>query len=127
MKLEQAVKCMAALAQESRLRVFRLLVEIGEEGLPAGSIGEQMKLPAATASFHLKELTNAGLIQQKRDGRSLIYSINPDAIGELLGYLVEDCCKGRPDLCQPMIENIQCCAPKKKPLAASKKTRGKKP
>lgn len=99
MELEQAVKGLAALAQESRLRVFRLLVEAGGQGLAAGVISEQLGLPPATTSFHLKELANAGLIQSTRDGRSLIYSINADAIGELLGYLVQDCCKGRPELC----------------------------
>lgn len=127
MEIEQAVKCMAALAQESRLRVFRLLIEVGEDGLAAGSIGEHLELPAATTSFHLKELTSSGLIQQTRKGRSLIYSIRPDAIGELLGYLVEDCCQGRPELCRPMIETLQCCEPKQKNRAPkNKKTRTKK-
>lgn len=97
----QAVKALSALAQESRLNAFRLLVKAGEGGLPAGEIAEDLEVPPATLSFHLKELVAAGLIEQQRDGRSIIYSINAQAIGSLMDFLMHDCCQGRPELCQP--------------------------
>lgn len=101
MEIQQAVKALAALAQETRLSVFRALVEAGQEGMAAGEIAEQLDVPAATLSFHLKELAATGLIAQTRDGRSLIYSLQPDVMNELLQFLMEDCCQGRPELCQP--------------------------
>lgn len=101
MEIRQAVKTLAALAQETRLSVFRALVEVGPEGLAAGQLAERMAVPAATLSFHLKELVATGLIAQTRDGRSLIYSLRPDGIQELLRFLMEDCCQGQPELCQP--------------------------
>ena len=98
---DQAVKALGALAQESRLNAFRLLVRAGEEGLPAGEIAEELQIAPATLSFHLKELVAAGLLEQQRDGRSIIYFINARAIGSLMGFLIHDCCQGRPELCQP--------------------------
>lgn len=98
---DQVVKALGALAQESRLNAFRLLVTAGEEGMPAGEIAEQLGTPPATLSFHLKELSAAGLIERNREGRSIIYSINTDAIGGLMDFLMRDCCQGRPELCQP--------------------------
>lgn len=100
METQQAVAALTALAQESRLAIFRLLVRAGEEGVPAGQIAEELSLPAATTSFHLKELTHAGLIASSREGRSLIYSIQSGTINQLLAFLVQDCCQGRPELCQ---------------------------
>ena len=108
MEISQAVKAMSALAQESRLEVFRLLVTCGEEGMPAGQIAEHLGIPAATLSFHLKELHNAGLIDQQRDGRSLIYRLNVDEMRRLFAYLMEDCCQGRPELCQPDYQQGGC-------------------
>ena len=101
METRQAVKALAALAQETRLSVFRVLVEAGEEGMSAGELAQQLEVPAATLSFHLKELAATELIAQSRDGRSLIYSLRPDVMNELLRFLMEDCCQGRPELCQP--------------------------
>lgn len=101
MKTQQAVKAMSALAHDSRLEVFRLLVGCGHDGLPAGQIAERLGVPNATLSFHLKELLNAGLVDQRRDGRSIIYSFNVEAMRALLAYLTEDCCQGRPELCDP--------------------------
>lgn len=95
----QAVRALASLAHESRLRVFRLLAKQGEEGLPAGKIAEVLELPAATLSFHLKELLNAELVTDRREGRSVIYSINACHTKCLFNFLLEDCCGGRPDLC----------------------------
>jgi DNA-binding transcriptional ArsR family regulator len=85
---------LAALAQESRLDIFRLLVEAGTAGLAAGRIGERLALPAATLSFHLNQLRQAGLITFQRQGRSLIYAAEYPAMNALLAYLTENCCQG---------------------------------
>jgi ArsR family transcriptional regulator len=90
---------LTALSQETRLDIFRLLVQAGEGGMPAGKIGEQLGLPSATLAFHLKELKHAGLIIFLRDGRSLIYSAVYPAMNGLLGYLTENCCQGNPAAC----------------------------
>jgi len=109
MEINQAVRALAALAQESRLETFRLLVRAGTDGVPAGKIAEELGVPAATMSFHLKELTNAGLIEQRREGRSIIYSLRVEAMQSLLAFLVEDCCQGQPQLCEPAFALINCC------------------
>ena len=117
MEIQQAVKGLAALAQESRLNVFRLLVEAGAEGLSAGEISERLEISPATMSFHLKELSSTGLIAPIRQGRSLIYSLQPDVMNELLQFLMQDCCQGRPELCQPdWSKDDSCCdkSPKKR-------------
>ena len=92
-KLE-AVAALAALAQDTRLDVFRLLVRAGPEGLPAGRIGERLGLPSATLSFHLNQLRHAGLVTFQREGRSLIYAAEYAAMNALLAYLTENCCRG---------------------------------
>lgn len=94
MEEESIVKSLAALAQSSRLRVFRALVVAGQEGLTPGALGEVLDLPATSLSFHLKELTNAGLTSQERQGRRLIYRASFDHMNALLGYLTENCCQG---------------------------------
>ncbi len=99
MEVKTAVVALTALAQESRLRVFRLLVPAGAGGLAAGEIAEKLDIPAATLTFHLKELSHAGLIESKRDGRSIRYSLRVERMRELLTYLAEDCCHGHPELC----------------------------
>ncbi|MGH8715009.1 MAG: ArsR/SmtB family transcription factor [Casimicrobiaceae bacterium] len=91
------VGALAALAQESRLRIFRLLVEQGPRGLPAGEIGRTLGLAPATLSFHLKELAAARLVSARQDGRFIHYATDFSAMRELLAYLVENCCRGRPD------------------------------
>lgn len=93
METIDAVTRLAALAQESRLQVFRRLVEAGPDGLAAGDISFDLNIPAPTLSFHLKDLRLAGLVNSQRDGRSIIYSANYKAINEVLGYLKENCCK----------------------------------
>jgi DNA-binding transcriptional ArsR family regulator len=89
-----AVAKLGALAQESRLAVFRLLVEAGRAGLPAGAIGDRLGLPGPTLSFHLAQLKQAGLIACRREGRSLIYAADYAAMNALLAFLTENCCAG---------------------------------
>ncbi|MBS0501003.1 MAG: helix-turn-helix transcriptional regulator [Proteobacteria bacterium] len=90
----QVVRSLAALAQEARLRAFRALVVAGPEGLTPGALAEQLGIAANTLSFHLKELTNAELITQERQGRNLVYRASFDAMNALLGYLTDNCCQG---------------------------------
>jgi ArsR family transcriptional regulator len=99
MEKADAVAALAALAQDSRLDIFRLLVQAGPDGLPAGRIGERLGLPAATLSFHLNQLRQAGLVTFRRDGRSLIYSAEYAAMNDLLAYLTENCCQGDTAAC----------------------------
>lgn len=109
MEEQAAVKALAALAHPARLQLFRLLVVAGQQGLTPGAMAEQLAVPAATMSFHLKELTNAGLIGQQRDGRYLIYRAAFEQMNALLGYLTENCCQG--EACLPTLEatNASCC------------------
>lgn len=89
-----ALVALAALAQESRLDIFRLLVQVGTDGLPAGRIAERLGLPSATLSFHLNHLKQAGLVTCRRESRSLIYAAAYPAMNGLLAYLTENCCQG---------------------------------
>jgi ArsR family transcriptional regulator, arsenate/arsenite/antimonite-responsive transcriptional repressor len=124
MEINQAVKSLGALAQESRLNVFRLLVKAGPEGLSAGDISDQLKIPPATMSFHLKELAATGLISSSREGRSLIYSLQPEVVNELLQFLMQECCQGRPELCQiDYVSDDACC---EKPATRTPKTSKRK-
>ena len=91
---DQAIKALAALAQEHRLAVVRLLLQAGEKGRPAGAIAEALGLPASSLSFHLGQLRRAGLIQQERQHRSLIYRADYGAMNRLVAYLLENCCEG---------------------------------
>jgi DNA-binding transcriptional ArsR family regulator len=95
MEIKNALAALAALSQETRLEVFRLLVKAGPEGMAAGRIAEELNIPAATLSFHLNHLRHAGLLRQERQSRSLIYSVEFGTIQDLLGFLMEDCCQGR--------------------------------
>lgn len=99
MKETEVVRSLAALAQEARLRAFRALVVAGPEGLTPSVLAEQLGIAANTLSFHLKELTNAGLISQERQGRNLVYRASFEAMNSLLGYLTENCCHGT--VCSP--------------------------
>jgi len=94
MEMIQAVQSLSALAQSSRLAIFRLLVQAGPAGMAAGSIGEKLDLPPATLSFHLAGLTRAGIANSRQDGRFVIYSANFESMNELVGYLTENCCGG---------------------------------
>ncbi|MGF6528193.1 ArsR/SmtB family transcription factor [Variovorax sp. PvP013] len=95
MEENAAVKALAALAQPSRLRVFRALVEVGSDGLTPGALSEMLELPATSLSFHLKELVNANLAVQRRQGRNLVYRASYDQMNLLLTYLTENCCRGQ--------------------------------
>ena len=95
MESEDVVVALTALAQASRLAVFRLLVQAGEEGIPAGKIAEALDIPPSSLSFHLKELSYAGLIKSKQNGRFVIYCANYERMRDVLGYLSENCCNGK--------------------------------
>src|SRR5580700_9116627 len=99
MKKSNALAALAALAQENRLDVFRLLVEAGPEGMPAGSVAEALELAPNTLTFHFDRLRDAGLATVRRDGRSMIYAARFDTMNALLGYLTENCCQGALDQC----------------------------
>lgn len=101
MEEEDVIKALAALAQPNRLQVFRSLVVAGKQGATPGQLGESLGVPAATLSFHLKELTRAGLIKQVRSGRNLIYSVEFAQMNGLLAYLTENCCQGSGDCLAP--------------------------
>ena len=94
METKQAVQALSALAQESRLAIFRLLVQAGPAGMAAGAIGEELALPPATLSFHLAGLTRAGLAQSRQEGRFVIYSADYAAMNALVWFLTENCCQG---------------------------------
>ena len=94
MQSASAIEALGALAQEHRLALFRLLIEAGQEGMAAGSLAEALSVPNSSLSFHLAHLSRAGLIEQRREGRSLIYTANFAAMNELVGYLLKNCCGG---------------------------------
>ena len=98
---KRAIAALGALAQETRLAIFRLLVQCGPTGLSAGAIAEALKVPASSLSFHLAQLSHAGLIEQRRQSRSLFYSADYAAMNGLMGYLTENCCGGNLVACVP--------------------------
>ena len=101
MKKSIVIDALGALAQETRLDIFRLLVQKGPEGMPAGELGARLGQPSPTMSFHLNQLRFAGMVTSRRASRSIIYSANFKAMNDLLAYLTENCCGGRPELCAP--------------------------
>jgi DNA-binding transcriptional ArsR family regulator len=104
MKSSQALMVLAALAQETRLAIYRRLVRAGPAGEAAGAIAEALATPAPTLSFHLKELERAGLIVQHRESRHLIYVVHVERMRALLSFLMKDCCGGRPEICNIAIK-----------------------
>lgn len=113
MESNAAIKRLSALAQESRLAVFRLLIQAGRQGLAAGEIARSLDLAPNTLSAQLTILANAGLVVGRRDGRSIIYAADFDGMTELLVYLMEDCCSGRPEVCAPLAlaaSRAACCS-----------------
>ena len=113
MDTNSAVKALAALAQESRLETFRLLIRSGTEGMAAGKIASAIDIPHNTLSSHLSILVNAGLVNSRRESRSIIYSIDFDGTRKLLSFLMEECCQGRPEVCAPLLDSVllDCCPP----------------
>ena len=107
MEQNDALGALAALAQDTRLAIFRRLVRAGPSGEAAGAIGEALAIPAPTLSFHLKELERAGLISQRRESRHLIYAVRLEQMRALLGFLMNDCCRGNPQACDITLE--ACC------------------
>ena len=110
--MEDAIEALAALAHPGRLAVFRHLVQAGPQGVAAGDIARALGAPANTMSTQLAILARAGLIGSRRESRSIIYSANYDEIGALIGFLMEDCCQGRPEICAPIAARAACVAPR---------------
>jgi ArsR family transcriptional regulator len=108
MEKTDAVAALSALAQEHRLEIYRLLVQAGPDGIPAGEVASKLGIAPNTLSFHLDRLRHAGLVSVARQGRSLIYAARYETMTNLLGYLTENCCGGQPGLCEPVA-----CAPAK--------------
>ncbi|TPI09281.1 helix-turn-helix transcriptional regulator [Mesorhizobium sp. B4-1-3] len=106
----QALIAFGALSQETRLRLLRLLVVAGPEGIAAGSLAEQVEVSPSNVSFHLKELERSGLVTARRDARSIVYSAEYDVLSGLIRFLMEDCCSGRPEICTPALA-APCCRP----------------
>ncbi|KAF3995976.1 ArsR/SmtB family transcription factor [Glaciimonas immobilis] len=99
METKEMISALGALAQESRLAVFRLLVQIGPEGMAASKLGEQLSIPPSSMSFHLKELFHSQLVRSRQEGRFVIYSANFETMNGLIAFLTENCCNGTP--CTP--------------------------
>lgn len=106
MKESQALEAFAALSQRTRLSILRLLIKAGGDGVPAGTIAEELGVSASNISFHLKELERAGLITQRRESRSIIYAADFPGLRGLIEFLMMDCCAGRPEITGPIVE---CC------------------
>lgn len=107
-----AIAALSALAHEGRLAVFRMLVQAGSNGIPAGEIARSLGVPPSTLSANLNVLSNAGLIDSRRAGRSIIYTASYDRMAGLLGFLMDDCCQGVSEICAPLVEFVNraaCC------------------
>jgi DNA-binding transcriptional ArsR family regulator len=116
MEIKNAVRALGALAQETRLSIFRLLVQAGPEGIAAGRLGEALDVPPATLSFHLKELAHAGLVSSRQESRFIYYSADYEQMAALMSYLTQNCCQGMPEECLTVMETAlgSCCAPQPK-------------
>lgn len=109
METKSAVAGLAALAHEGRLAAFRLLVQAGDEGLAAGELARRLDMLPNTLSANLNILSHAGLITSQRDGRSIVYHAQYDVMRDLLGFLVQDCCGGSPEICAPLMKIASAC------------------
>ncbi|KRE11939.1 ArsR family transcriptional regulator [Bosea sp. Root381] len=113
METERVILSLAALAQGTRLDVFRLLVAAEPDGLPAGEIARRLEVPHNTMSSHLGILSRAGLVHSERFSRSIIYRADLDALRATVAFLLKDCCGGRPEICAPLMAELSpCCPPK---------------
>jgi ArsR family transcriptional regulator, arsenate/arsenite/antimonite-responsive transcriptional repressor len=113
MEIKAAVTALGALAQETRLSIYRLLVEAGRDGESVGNIGETLKVPGATLSFHLKELARAGLVTMRQERQFIYYAVDFERMAELMTFLTQNCCRGMPQKCLTVVETalVSCCAP----------------
>jgi ArsR family transcriptional regulator, arsenate/arsenite/antimonite-responsive transcriptional repressor len=114
METEEVILALAALAQSTRLEVFRLLAKHEPDGLAAGDIARALAVPQNTMSAHLSILTRAGLVSSQRHSRSIVYRVNLDRFQGVALFLLKDCCGGRPEVCAPLIESLSGCRPPKK-------------
>jgi ArsR family transcriptional regulator, arsenate/arsenite/antimonite-responsive transcriptional repressor len=123
MEIKAAVTALAALAQETRLSIYRLLIEAGPEGLSVGRIGQTLEVPGATLSFHLKELARAGLVSSRQEKQFIYYAVDFERMAELMTYLTQNCCKGMPQECLTVVETAlgRCCPPQSKPKKPKQK------
>lgn len=115
METKAALKALAALAHDTRLAVYRYLVEVGPEGVHAGVIAERLGLAGATLSFHLKELSHAELVESQQEGRFVRYTANLATVQAMVAYLTETCCGGRPEMCAPVATPLPLPTVKRKP------------
>jgi ArsR family transcriptional regulator, arsenate/arsenite/antimonite-responsive transcriptional repressor len=116
MEIGTAVTALAALAQETRLSIYRLLIEAGPEGVAAGRIGEALEVPGATLSFHLKELSRASLVSSRQERQFIYYAVDFERMAELMTFLTQNCCRGMPQECLTVVETelARCCPPQPK-------------
>ena len=115
MENEHAILAMAALAQNTRLAAFKILVKHEPDGLPAGDLARLLEVPQNTLSAHLSILTRARLVTSERRSRSIVYRANLTEFRDVAVFLLRDCCGGRPEVCEPVVESLQsCCSPKRK-------------
>ena len=125
METKAALKALAALAQDTRLAIFRYLVEAGPEGAFVGTIAEDLKLAPATLSFHLKEMTHAELLESAQEGRYIRYTANLTVVQDVVNYLTDNCCGGDPSKCAPVVTRSAAKGsnkPAPRPVAAARKT-----
>jgi ArsR family transcriptional regulator, arsenate/arsenite/antimonite-responsive transcriptional repressor len=106
-----AILALTALAQETRLHVFRRLINVHPDEIAAGEIARACKVPHNTMSTHLAVLSRAGLIRMRREGRAIYYGANLEGFRTLIGFLMRDCCHGRAEICAPLITELSCCVP----------------
>jgi ArsR family transcriptional regulator, arsenate/arsenite/antimonite-responsive transcriptional repressor len=123
MEIRAAAAVLGALAQETRLAIYRLLVEAGRDGESVGHIGETLKVPGATLSFHLKELARAGLVTTRQERQFIYYAVDFERMAELMTFLTRNCCQGMPEKCLTVVETAlgRCCAPVKKTQTKTKR------
>ena len=123
MEIKAAVTALAALAQETRLSIYRLLIEAGPEGVSVGRIGQTLEVPGTTLSFHLKELARAGLVSSRQEKQFIYYAVDFERMAELMTYLTQNCCQGMPQECLTVVETAlgRCCPPQSKPKKPKEK------
>ena len=113
MKSKQAITALSALAHDGRLAAFRLLVKAGPDGMAAGEIAQRLRMPPSSLSTNLMLLSTARLVTSRREGRSIIYTADFDAMRGLISFLIEDCCNGSPEVCTPIASMLETCSPGK--------------